>query len=442
MLLGRKLTYNMNRINSLFLWLTSRSSESVHKFGAQYDAFSLFVFLFFLANPLKWHFSGPYSFSIIAFLRILAIIIWAILALWRRWPKRLKKYLPLYWHFALFYHLPFRTTFSVLYSTYSPLFDSFELLGIVALAVLVDDKAFCILTSLGIFLGCMVYFVFGGFYIPLTKVSTLAYAGSIVVAITYMKLIFFRNHYLSLDEKSKTYKILAGAIAHEVRGPICTIGIACENLGQNVSEPEKEKLSFVKQQTSKALSVIDSILLQVKYIEDSGQINRNKHSLRECVYLAINDPYFSDKDRALIEVNMEDDFVVLVDKLVLVQIFTNLIKNSLWAIRASGDGEIIMGAKRLGDKISISIYDNGVGISKRNLKKLFEPFFTRSEIGAGLGLAFSKLALKNMNGSIKCESKEGQFTRFTILLPGIFNQPQLALRQIPAPSGSSGQARG
>ncbi len=131
-----------------------------------------------------------------------------------------------------------------LYSHYSPLFDSFELLGIVALAVLVDEKTYCVLTTLGILLGGVVYFLFGGMTIPITKISTLAYAGSIVVAITYMKLVFFRNQYLSLDEKNKTYKILAGAIAHEVRGPICTVNIACENFAQNSVEREKFALAL------------------------------------------------------------------------------------------------------------------------------------------------------------------------------------------------------
>ncbi|HXW60399.1 MAG TPA: hypothetical protein VEK06_02565, partial [Myxococcota bacterium] len=147
----------MNRITSAFSWLTNLSNESVNKFGAQYDAFIVFVFVFFLANPLKWNFSGPYSVSVIAFLRVFAIVTWIGLAFWRNWPERLKKYLPLYWHFALLQHLPFRTTFSVLYSNYSPLFDSFELLGIVALAVLVNEKTYCVLTALGISLGCVVY---------------------------------------------------------------------------------------------------------------------------------------------------------------------------------------------------------------------------------------------------------------------------------------------
>jgi len=230
-----------------------------------------------------------------------------------------------------------------------------------------------------------------------------------------VKLVFFRNHYLSLDEKNNTYKILAGAIAHEVRGPICTINIACANFMG--TSGEGEKFVVIKQQASKALSVIDSILLQVKYIDNSAQTKCDKQSLNECVYSAINDPYFSDEDRAHIETDLSDDFAVLADRILLVQVVTNLIKNSLWAIKASGRRKIRIGTRHAGASVYLTIYDEGIGISRNNQKKLFEPFFSRSKLGAGLGLAFSKLALKNMNGSIICESKEGEFTRFTIELP-------------------------
>ncbi len=85
-------------------------------------------------------------------------------------------------------------------------------------------------------------------------------------------------------------------------------------------------------------------------------------------------------------------------------------------MRAAGRGKIHIGAKKTASSVYLTIYDNGIGISAINQKKLFEPFFSKSKLGAGLGLAFSKLAIKNMNGTIKFESKEGEFTRFTIEL--------------------------
>lgn len=409
--------------------LSKSSRQNVTSFGAQYDAFTLFILIFYLANPLKWQFSGPYTFSAIATLRIFAVIIWALLALWRHWPKSFKRYQPLFWHFCLLYHLPFRTTFSTLYSSHSPSFDSFGLLGIVALAILVDDKTFCVLTLMGIVLGSIVYFVFGGLTIELVKVSTLIYAGLMILSIAFIKLIFFRNHNLSLNERSKAYKTLAGAIAHEVRGPICTLTLACENLACRDSSSEsglRQDLAMIHRQAKKALTIVDTVLLQIKYIESSSTTKIHRLSLRDCIFAAINDARFSDSNRAWIKINCASDYLVFADRELLIQVFINLIKNALWAIRDLDRGQIDIIASSDAGGVAISIMDNGIGISLEDQKSLFDPFCGKNKNGAGVGLAFCRLAIKNMHGSIQCESKEGQFTRFLIHLRGIFLEREIS----------------
>lgn len=381
-------------------------------FGAQYDAFSIFIFVFYLANPLKWYFSAAYSFSIILVLRIVAIILWLFLLFWRWWPKNIKKYLPLFWHFALFYHLPFRTTFSTLYSSHSPSFDSFGLLGIAALAILVDEKAFCILITLGISCGIMVYFTLGGINIALIKLTTLIYAILMVISIMFIKLIFFRNHHTSIYEKNKAYKILATALAHELRNPIVTQRISCQNL----KSIKNNDVRIITHQSNKALKIIDSILLQVKYLENSDNTPCTKQSLKNCINLAINDDYFSDSDRSLIDVNISDDYVVLANKTLLIQVFTNLIKNALSAIYHTKDGIVSVDAIIKNNMTIINFYDNGKGITTKDQVKLFTPFFSNKENGVGLGLAFCKLAIEKMDGSIRCDSVQGKYTKFIIHL--------------------------
>ncbi len=382
------------------------SSESVSTFGAQYDAFSLFIFVFYLANPLKWHFMG-HILLIIAALRLGALIFWAMLVLWRFWPKNLKECLPLFWHFSLFYHLPFRTTFSTLYSSHSPSFDSFGLLGIAALAILVDEKIFCVLTILGIIFGVLVYFGFGGLTIPLIKLPTLLYAVLMVLSIMFIKLVFFRNYHVLIHEKNKAYKILAGAIAHELRRPISTLRIACEDRDNKT----------VMQQSNRALRIIDSILLQVKYLEKSYKIKCSQQSLRECVLKTIHDAYFSNYDRSQIIIDVPNEYAVSADRILLIQVFTNLIKNALWAFREAGEGLVQIKAQRINNQIIVSVLDNGIGISSHEQKKLFSPYFSNNKNGVGLGLAFCKLAIENMGGSIRCESEKGHHTNFLIRLP-------------------------
>jgi signal transduction histidine kinase len=68
-------------------------------------------------------------------------------------------------------------------------------------------------------------------------------------------------------------------------------------------------------------------------------------------------------------------------------------------------------------KIKIKFKDTGCGIAEENLKKVFNPFFTTREDGTGLGLSICQMIINEHKGNISVESKLGEGTTFTILLP-------------------------
>jgi signal transduction histidine kinase len=78
--------------------------------------------------------------------------------------------------------------------------------------------------------------------------------------------------------------------------------------------------------------------------------------------------------------------------------------------------------KKAGDKVLISVKDNGPGIPQKILDKIFQPFFTTKPTGkgTGLGLSLSYDIVKAHGGEIKVESKEGEGTEFIIQLPVVF----------------------
>ena len=76
--------------------------------------------------------------------------------------------------------------------------------------------------------------------------------------------------------------------------------------------------------------------------------------------------------------------------------------------------------KKEGDRINLSIEDNGQGISEETKKKLYTPFFTTKPIGegTGLGLSITKSIIEQKhNGTIGMDSRPGEYTRFTISIP-------------------------
>ncbi len=99
------------------------------------------------------------------------------------------------------------------------------------------------------------------------------------------------------------------------------------------------------------------------------------------------------------------------------QVSMNIISNAIDAFE--GKGTIIITPKALIDKISISIKDNGNGMSEEIMKKIFDPFFTTKEVGkgTGLGLSISYGIIEKHGGKIEVTSVEGSGSEFIINLP-------------------------
>jgi signal transduction histidine kinase len=112
------------------------------------------------------------------------------------------------------------------------------------------------------------------------------------------------------------------------------------------------------------------------------------------------------------------------DEEMLKQVFLNILLNSIQAMPDGGalDIETIVSHKStdssVGDgNVEIRISDTGVGISKEDLKRIFDPFFSTREKGSGLGLAIVHNIIHIHGGSIDVENREKRGTTFSIILP-------------------------
>jgi signal transduction histidine kinase len=107
----------------------------------------------------------------------------------------------------------------------------------------------------------------------------------------------------------------------------------------------------------------------------------------------------------------------------LVQLLVNLLQNALHATTENPDKgkprQIRIRLEPEGAHFILSVWDNGLGIPKENISKLFDPFFTTRRVGEGmgLGLSISHTIVKQHHGEIYVKSEPGQFTEFTVRLP-------------------------
>ena len=106
------------------------------------------------------------------------------------------------------------------------------------------------------------------------------------------------------------------------------------------------------------------------------------------------------------------------DKLRFVRVIENLLANALDAMAGETGGEVALTWGLWDNGVEIKVADNGKGIPKRVLKRIFEPFFSHGKArGTGLGMATVKKIVEEHKGSVTVESEEGQGTRVILYLP-------------------------
>lgn len=119
---------------------------------------------------------------------------------------------------------------------------------------------------------------------------------------------------------------------------------------------------------------------------------------------------------------------ILIDKVKLLQIFVNILRNAKEALLESSDQDkclIIKSDVLKNSKIKIEIAENGIGIEPKNINKIFNYGFTTKQTGHGFGLHTSALAINELGGEINVESKGlGKGATFTLILP--YNRPKVS----------------
>ena len=118
-----------------------------------------------------------------------------------------------------------------------------------------------------------------------------------------------------------------------------------------------------------------------------------------------------------VEVTMDilpSELEILADEKLIEQTLINLVKNSIQAVEGIESPVIHIKAGKSGEQVAIEITDNGKGISEEILDNVFTPFFTTRKNGSGIGLSLARQVMQMHNGSINVNSKEGEYTTFTL----------------------------
>ncbi len=257
------------------------------------------------------------------------------------------------------------------------------------------------------------------------------------------------------QEKLASLGQLTAGIAHEIKNPLNFVNnfasVSLEMVEEAKEEVDRISSTFDIQPSTLGESLAD-IGLNLKKIHEhgtradkivKGMLMHSRGKLGDIQKTSINglvdeyvnlayhgmratDPSFSVDIRTELDPDVGDLNVVPQD---LSRAILNIVNNACYAVnerkRASGFAEgvkptVIVKTKRMSDGIQIRIHDNGTGIPDQVRKKIFEPFFTTKPTGEGTGLGMSMtydIIVQTLGGKLDVETKEGEFTEFTILLP-------------------------
>ena len=219
---------------------------------------------------------------------------------------------------------------------------------------------------------------------------------------------------------------LSAGVAHEINNPLNAIINFAQLLkddGVARNETEQQMLNGIIEEGDRIARIVRDLLTFARH---------EPHALTQvAIAEVINNAlslfgYMLEKDGIEVEMDVaEDTLPVRADASRLRQVLVNLISNAHHALKAkSSDTKLLrINARNVesagSHKVRIEFYDNGIGIRRDILEKVFDPFFTtrRDSGGTGLGLSLSFGIIRDYGGKVTVESEEGSFTRFIIEMP-------------------------
>jgi two-component system NtrC family sensor kinase len=219
------------------------------------------------------------------------------------------------------------------------------------------------------------------------------------------------------SEKLAAVGQLTAGIVHDVKNPLAVIIGLAEELPEmsRLDEITLQSLGTIRDNGRRANKIITDLL---KFARES-EMEMRRQDIRETIETVLRlTEYLARKARVQVIQDVPTvSVMVTYDASQIEQVLMNLVQNAIQAMPQGGTLRINLSQAK--EAVAIAVQDSGVGIPAKNLSRIFDPFFTTKPPGegTGLGLSVSYGIVSQHTGRIDVQSKVGQGTTFTILLP-------------------------
>ena len=219
---------------------------------------------------------------------------------------------------------------------------------------------------------------------------------------------------LQKSEKLKAVATLAAGMAHEIKNPLTSIKTFTEYFPEKYNDP-----AFIGKFRNIVGSEVDKInnivkqLLEFSKPEDLHLKESDINNLFDETLNLLNNDFL--KHDIKIEKKYSSLPSAKVDPAQMKQVFLNILLNAIDSIE--NNGKIEIETRTNNNELEIAVTDTGKGIEKEDLKRIFDPFFSKKDGGTGLGLSVVHGIIEKHGGRINVKSAPGSETCFLIILP-------------------------
>ena len=238
-------------------------------------------------------------------------------------------------------------------------------------------------------------------------------------------------------EKMESLGLLAGGVAHDLNNVLGIVVGYSEMLIDEMdpSNPMREDLEKILEGGNRSAAIVQDLLTLARRGVQTKKIVNLNATINDCQKLPEFQKVLSYNPHVKLQLDLESDLLNIMGSPVhLSKTIINLTANAAEAMPEGGVLKILTANQYLdmpihgydnireGDYVVLAVSDTGEGIPERDIKRIFEPFYTKKIMGrsgTGLGLAVVWGTIKDHNGYINVESKEGKGTTFILYFPVI-----------------------
>jgi len=249
---------------------------------------------------------------------------------------------------------------------------------------------------------------------------------SLILLVTFIITIYITFRQKRLSEMKSDFM---NNMTHELKTPVSTISLAAQMLkdGSITKSPEvfKHISGVINDETERLSFQVEKVLQMSLFEKQKATLKMKELDVNDIVVHVANTFQLKvEKFGGNLDIDLEaTESAINADKMHFTNVLFNLLDNAVKYRREDVPLELMIRTWNNNNKLYISIEDNGIGIKKEYVKKIFDRFYrvstgNRHDVkGSGLGLAYVRKIVEDHKGTIKAESELGKGTKFIISLP-------------------------